>query len=48
MAYVHNLGLRVVDLELSPKRGRNEIYRPKPRRKNTVENKLYCTAWTHK
>ena len=43
-----NPGLREVDLEPSPKRGSDKINRLRPRRKNTTENKSYCTAWTHK
>ena len=37
-----------VDSEPSPKRGGDKINRLRPRRNNTTENKLYCTAWTHK
>ena len=44
----HNPGLRVVDLEASPKRGSGKINRLRPRTKNTTENKLYHTAWTQK
>ena len=42
-----NPGLRQVDLELSPKRGRDKINRLRPRRNNT-ENESYQTAWIHR
>ena len=41
-------GLTEVDLEPSPNRGSDKINRLRPRRKNITENKLLCTAWTHK
>ena len=43
-----NSGLRQVDLELSPKRGRDKINRLRPRRNNTTENESYQTAWIHR
>ena len=46
--YTQNPGLREVDLEPRPKIGRDKIKRLILRRKNTTENKLHCTAWTHK
>ena len=39
---------RQVDLEPSFKRGSDKINRLQPRTKNTTENKLYSTTWTHK
>ena len=45
---MQNPGLREVDWEPIPKRGSHKINRLRPRRKNTRENKLYYTAWTHK
>ena len=39
---------REVDLEPSFKRGSDKINRRQPRAKNTTENKLYRTTWTHK
>ena len=45
---IQNSGLREVDLEPSPNKGSDKIKRLRPRRKNTIENKLCCTAWTYK
>ena len=46
--HTQNPGLREVDLEASPKRGSDKINMLKQGRKTQEENKLYCTAWTHK
>ena len=43
-----NPGLREVDLEPNPKRSSDKFNRLRLRRKNTTENKSYCTAWAHK
>ena len=43
-----NPGLREVELEPDPIRYSEKINKLKPKRKNTTENKLYRTAWTHK
>ena len=40
--------LKKVNLEPSPKRDSDKINRPRPRRKNTTENKSYRRVWTHK
>ena len=41
-----NLGLRQVDLEVSPKRGSDKLNKLEQGKKNPKENKLHCTAWT--
>ena len=46
--HTQNPRLREVDLEPSSNRGSDKINRLRPRRKNITENKLYCTACTHK
>ena len=46
--HTQNPGLREVDLEPSPKRSSDKINRLRPRRKNTTENKSYCTARINK
>ena len=43
-----NPELREADLEQNSQRGSDKIYRLRPRRINTTENKLYRTVWTHK
>ena len=43
-----NPALREVDFEPCPKRGSDKINKLRPRGKNTTENKLYRTTWTHK
>ena len=48
ITHTENLGLKEVALEAIPKTGRDKINMLKPRRKNTSEKKLYCTAFTHK
>ena len=42
-----NPGLRELDLEASTKRDSDKSNRLRPRRKNTVGNKLYFTALIH-
>ena len=44
----YHIALAYVDLEPSPKAGSDKIKMLRPTRKNTTENKLYLTAWTHK
>ena len=47
--HTQNPGLKEeLELEPSPKKGSDKTNRLSPTRKNTTENKLHCTAWTHK